>query len=268
MSKCLSKIMLSICFIGQLLFVFGQNEQDSLLYIISTTDNDSLKAEAFNELSWVKLRTASKESEVYADSAVYLARKNNLTITLITAYNRKGTAVYYQQDYPRALKIYNMVLEMESAQSGNYYGIGRAHNQLSLIHKELGNTSRALEHCKQAFQYYNNHGYEDYANNLLLVEGNLYQQVSDFDSALYCYLRAMDMAVEKGNYSQEALANLNIGVLEIKLENYLKAIQHLRRANVMFSVLGDKREMSNVYNNLGITFFQLDKLKFLLLQQL
>ncbi|MEX0274772.1 MAG: tetratricopeptide repeat protein, partial [Flavobacteriaceae bacterium] len=126
---------------------------DSLLSTLNTHSHDSSKVNTLNELAW-ELRIANPEKATsYANEAKEISQSLEYPSGFLTSLNRLGVIAFYKKDFPKAESLYLEILEGEKKQN-NRFGIGRAHNQLGEIYKNMGDHQKAIEHASNSLEIF------------------------------------------------------------------------------------------------------------------
>ncbi len=90
--------------------------------------------------------------------------------------------------------------------------------------------------------------------------GNGYFFVSNFDSASFYYLKALDLREKIGDLDGIAATTNNLGIIYTKLNQYEQAIKFYRISLNTYKKLKDTSSFSTIYNNIGTIFYQIDSL--------
>ena len=228
-----------------------------MLHLLHESKSNPFRVDILNELAWSLRKSESQRAESYADWALSLSDTLQYHKGYITGMNRKGMAIFYQKNYEEALRVYLQILELEKQDSHNHYGIGRAHNQLSKILKELGNYPLALSHSMKALEIFDSLGYGEISGTVLITQGILLEANGKFRESLECFLKALEIGQNHQNKEIEGFALMNLGDYSISTKNYSKAIDYLNQSLVIFEDFHDKIELAKLFNSLGIAYFHL-----------
>lgn len=257
----LLRMILIITFFLMLFQSIAQDENtiDALSISLEKAENDSLKVEILNDLSW-EFRQMNPDTAIYfakragqiSDSIFFIRGK-------ITSMNRLGAVAIYQNKYDQAETIYLKVLEAEIAEEYDY-GIGRATYQLSEIYRNKGDFEKAIPLGKKAlaiFESIEEIGLAAIVSNSL---GNTYTEVGQYTIATQYLMESLTIREQLGNNISIANAYLNLGVLAIKMENYKLAKTYLLKSLKIFELEESAYDQALVLNNLGIVYYKEDKI--------
>lgn len=258
LKKKLLKMISIFCFFILSTNTFCQKDMviDSLLNVIKTQSQDTLKVNALNELAWLYRKNNPIEAEKFARNAKKISDSLFYLNGRLTSLIRLGTVAFYQKDYQKAERLYLEVLKKETERK-NDYGIGRATNQLGLIYKEVGALKKALNNFIQAnekFEFLNK------KKNVAIISnniGDLFRQQGNYKMSMEYFLRSLEIHKVLGNKSSLASTYLNIGILHLSLNQYTKAIDYFFKSEKFFKELKDNYELSRVYNNIGVAYFKM-----------
>jgi len=233
-----------------------KNIIDSLILLSqSKTLNDTLKIQAFNELSWELRKTNFSKAKYYALNAYKTSKKINYPKGVVTSLNRLGTAYIFNKQFSLAEKEYLKVLRLEK-QSGNKYGIGRANNQLSEIYRNKKDLSKALSYGLDALNIF---GQLKQLSLEALVSNNvglIYQNMGSYEQANRYLLKGLSIREQLKEEKNIAHSYTNLGILYLVMKNYENAKEYFLKSENYFIKIHDDYELSKIYNNLGVVYFE------------
>ncbi|MDP9954980.1 signal transduction histidine kinase/Tfp pilus assembly protein PilF [Epilithonimonas hungarica] len=247
-------IFFSICFINA--NSQQKNIIDSLILLSqSEASHDTVKIQAFTELSWEFRKTNFSKAKYYALNAYTISKKINYPKGIVTSLNRLGTAYIFNKQFSRAEKEYLKVLRLEK-QSGNKYGIGRANNQLSEIYRNKKDLSKALSYGLDAlnvFEQLKQQSLEALVSNNV---GLIYQNMGSYEQANKYLLKGLAIREQLKEDKNIANSYTNLGILYLVMKNYESAKDYFLKSEYYFIKFNDDYELSKIYNNLGIIYFE------------
>lgn len=247
-------IFFSICFINA--NSQQKNIIDSLILLSqSKASHDTVKIQAFTELSWEFRKTNFNKAKYYALNAYTISKKINYPKGIVTSLNRLGTAYIFNKQFSRAEKEYLKVLRLEK-QSGNKYGIGRANNQLSEIYRNKKDLSKALSYGLDAlnvFEQLKQQSLEALVSNNV---GLIYQNMGSYEQANKYLLKGLAIREQLKEDKNIANSYTNLGILYLVMNNYESAKDYFLKSEYYFIKFNDDYELSKIYNNLGIIYFE------------
>lgn len=240
-------------------FVNGQAQQrkiDSLTNLVqSNTIEDTLKVNAFNELSWEFRKNNFTTAKYYAQNAYLISKKLNYKKGIVTSLNRLGTAYIFNKQFSLAEKTYLKVLKLETG-SGNKYGIGRANNQLSEIYRNKKDLAKALLYGLDALNIF---GQLKEQSLQALVSNNvglIYQNMGSYEQANKYLFKGLAIREQLKEEKNIAHSYTNLGILYLVMKNYESAKDYFLKSENSFIKLHDDYELSKIYNNLGVVYFE------------
>ncbi len=207
----LPTIMLLII-LSQNLFASKIDNLDSLKSILSEMQNDSIKLNILNQISWQYLQrnldSAEKYNAIFNEHAIKIKDLRNQAIGL----NTSCVVQWYKGDMDAALKyikkalIINLQRQDTSFLSGNYGNIG-------MLYDNLGQTDSAIYYYKKALTL------AIVSNNLIGQAKShaniaiLFTDVKDFQLALKHNFEAEKIYLKIGNISDLPILYNNIGII-------------------------------------------------------
>lgn len=167
------------------------SKTDSLLKVIESTLDDSLKVRTYIELGQELLNSDINQSIHYLDDAILLALKINYKRGLADAYNFQGRALTNQGNFQDAIFTNRQSLK-EYQDLKDKAGEANILNNIGSIYYRMGNSSKALEYHFQSLKIS-----QEIDNKLRIGTsynniGTVYQQSeSTLDDALDSYKKAL-----------------------------------------------------------------------------
>lgn len=203
---------------------FAQNNNiDSLRQVIKTTKSDSIKVDTYNKLAWKYMFNDKETASEILNKTERLALKTNQKYGYNTFLNSKG--IFYDVN-------------------------GAADSALIYFKKSLQYSVENKFPTQEQYTY----------NNLGMYAWNK----GKYQEALNSFFKALKLA-EKNQLKDTTLkidATLNnIGLIYQEMELYEKAIPYHQRALKIRSARNYAQGEAASYNNLGICFKHLDKIK-------
>lgn len=249
------KFCFLICFQLGSTTCFSQNRAGSLLNIVHTSKDDTLKVNALNEL-FLEFEFADQEKAAeYLKQALETAKKSNFKKGLATTYTYYGYFSEDLGDYPGALKHHISALKT-SAEITDKKGIAASYNNIGIIYFNQGNYPQALKHqlmsLKIKEEINDKKGLATTYNSL----GNVYSAQGNYPEALKNYFSFMKIEEKLGNKSRAASAYNNIGIIYKRQGNYAEALKHFYDALKIHIELNDKKGIARCYNNIGNVYLQ------------
>jgi len=291
-----------ILFSGIIIFIIStfcvaQNTQvDSLINVVQSAKDDSLKVDATIELASKYYMTNASEAIRYGNEARDLAEKISYMNGLAYAYKSIGMGYYFLSDYVNAL--FNWQQSMETfRQIDNKLGVANMLNNLGAVYFNQGDDQTAIEYYLESLKvseeigdklrvttalvnigavYFNKKRSHELAlkyygralplsrelgdfeamGTVSVNMGEIFLENDDLDSALAYFESATD-AYEKSKSVKLAYALNNIGKVYVKRNEYNKAIETQKEAYKIAENLDAKLEMAQAQIGLGNSYDQL-----------
>jgi signal transduction histidine kinase/Tfp pilus assembly protein PilF len=241
-------------------WLFAQTtEQDSLLQLINTTENDSIKTKSLIDLAWTYDRTEWKKQYIYAKEAFERSRElNNVHLQMLSLHvlgdsylsfeGRSDSAlVYLKKGLSLATDVDSSVIKADFLKSiGVFYHI-------------LGTYDTAFEYYQQAIVIAENEHLEErlcrYLNNMAII---LMRQ-KKYDSALIYFQQALKIAQKLDNkliistlLSNMGIIHSNRGEYDEALAVYYHSLDVKKSENDKLGEVITICNIGNVYNRKGL----------------
>ncbi|HEY6161992.1 MAG TPA: tetratricopeptide repeat protein [Bacteroidia bacterium] len=256
-------------FLSLLLFSFSslnarEQQTDSLIRLLSSSKNDSLRINIYVELGWEYMEKGEYTmANDYATEGLTIAYRafhgSHDTLFLLKSadlYNLLGAISLSQDKYEEAITLFDSSLQM-SRQARFKKGKGRALGNLGLIYKSQGNYPRALEYMLQALQIA-----EEQKNKKSIATnygniGVIYDLQQDYTHALDYYFKALSITREMHNDAGSAIHLGNIGVTLKKQEHFTEALGYYKQALDICRHTGYRQGISLHSGNIGSIYYEL-----------
>ena len=146
-------------------------------------------------------------------------------------HNNRGLTYGEKGDYDRAIKDFNMAIDLNP-----HYAY--AYNNRGAAYRSKGNFDRAIEDCSKAIKLKSNYA-EPYSNR-----GAAYREKGEIDRAIADYDKAIDLKPDfvEAHYNR-GIAYGEKGDYDRAIQDYTKAIEH-------------KPDLAVAYNNRGNAYYQ------------
>lgn len=264
------------------LTTWSQKDVDSLKGYVIVSENDSITAGLYNQISHQFLQFNSDSSLYYAQKALDISENENLNLVNANANLNIGIAYFQKNQYALSLQYLNAALSLyKSTQS--IYEEAIALFNISIVYHNISKYDQSIIYGLESLKLFESIGEQHY---LLLLRSNLghdylltkdyetaekYLQLSvndNADSLLYMkyYIRMGDLFLYgKSNY-QKAISFYNKGLNYAK---HLNDLNEISRANNQLGSLYTKlREYDTALYFLHEGYSYYDKLKSKALQKL
>lgn len=264
-----------------------QSKTDSLLLILKSATNDTVKIKTCFQLCNITIYSEPDKARQYALKALEAAETLDNKKHSIDAYRAIGNTYYYQSNYPKAMEYYRKSLEM-SRQSNNKKSEAWCLKSIGIVYDLQANYPKAIEYYQKSLQLseeikdtlsiakcLNNIGVvhvcqenyqraiEYYQESLKLKEkmgdmlsvsitynniGNVYVEMERYNEAMANYRKSYQLSKKIGDTQGEASALFNIGFAYYNQEEYDKALKNYQKSLVMVRKMGDEKRVAQRLN--------------------
>ncbi len=232
---------------------------DSLLKVIETTSNDSIKWRLTNQVSFYFIFNDIKRAASLLNEGIKETHKASLDFNHTELTNTKG--IYFDVLGQKDSAKYYFEKGLDLSQEYGYKGIEQMSlNNLGMFNWNNGLFHEALDYFFQALEMNRVHnpkniqGKSVYLNNI----GLIYQELKQYDKALEYHYKALKIREEINLKSEQAISQSNIGVCynslfryEEAIQSYEKAIALAKSANSLRNYYAFHGNLANVYQEMG-----------------
>lgn len=225
------KLIFTWGFIVLFLSGFSQvNPGTSSQNVLKAAPDDTVKVQAFIELSANVLKTDANEALVYAQSALSLAEKLNFKRGQAYALKSIGMAWYFQGNYIESMLYWQQSLAIFQ-KIDDKLGVANMLNNLGAINFNQGGDEKALNYYLESLRVSENIGDKLRIVTALLNIGAVYaNKANTHDLALKYYLRALPISEEIGDPEAIGTLEVNIGELYLAGEKQDEALVYFEKA--------------------------------------
>lgn len=211
-----------------------QKELDSLLRTLQNhLPEDSIKILILNEVVYAYRNIDPGKGLEYADQSIMLATKLNIPKLIAGAHSHKGVSYAARGQDSLARLMYIKASEIHSS-IGNTIGVAVANNNLGLLAFNKSDYRAAIDHHTKSVEAFIAAKDTFRAANAMTNLGVDYQYLSDFNTALGYYFKALALFELKGDPSTYGIgmANslTNIGLVYKNISQYERALEYYQRA--------------------------------------
>lgn len=239
--------------------LFAQKEIiDSLLTVLKTAQEDTMRVKALNDLSFQFSLTSNFNDElIYATEALKLAQKLNWKKGQATAFNNIGGAYDNKANNGEALKNYFESLKINE-EIGDKKGIAFCHNNIGIVYYNIGNYEDALKNYFTSLQILQEMGNKMAIASVYNNIGNAYDRLNNSEDALKSLMAALKTREEIGDQIGLASSYDNVGIIHLSLGNYAEALKNYMAGLKIREEIGDIDGLSYSYLNLGAYYYKLN----------
>ena len=249
---------------------FGQlnKEIDSLLSVLKTSKEDTVKVNVLNILSRQYRRTGnSPQGMKYAEEAISLAKKINFRSGIVNSYNNIGMHYEYQGNYPEALK--NLFVALKIAEEiKDKKLIAYCYSCIGAVYEEEGRSHPSSSLRKEFFEealkddfasLKINEEIEDKFGSSICYNdiGVVYMDQDNYPDALKNYFASRKLAGEIKEKRFVAGVSCNIGDVYMKQGDYNKALENHFLSTKISQEIGDRKNLADSYSSIGKIYLKL-----------
>jgi serine phosphatase RsbU (regulator of sigma subunit) len=232
---------------------------DSLLVVLKTAKEDTIKVKSLNEIAW-EYRNKSNYAAAakYSLDAIDLGIKLNFKKGLGRAYHHMGVISQEKGNYPEALtycfsalKI-NEELKDTMSVSDSYLTIGN-------VYLLQGNYADGLKWYNQALKYNQALGDKKRIATCYGNMGVLYKRQQDYPKALESQFAALKMLEEAGDQEGVIRCYINISNIYVHQKMFADGMKYQLIALKLAEETGSRRQAAVVYGNIGEAYLLQNK---------
>lgn len=210
-------------------FTLGQNKHivDSLLTVLKTVKEDTVKVKALNRLSYEFISSNPDSTVLLTNSARLLAAKLNYNTGIAASYFYSAEALITLNKNTEAVKA----------------------------------SEQALHFFELAFQGANETQKKiitDFQYRVYTSMGNAYYITGNFAMAINCFKESLLLAKQMNKKSSLAISYGNIGIMESEQGNYPEGLKNQLLSLAIIESLPDKPNVDATYNNIGNIYDAMD----------
>ncbi|PLX12454.1 MAG: hypothetical protein C0594_02435 [Marinilabiliales bacterium] len=234
-------------------FAENKTKTDSLLNVISNSNDDTTKVKALLKLGYQFEYSNPDTSLYYYIKAQQLAIKAGNKKLEANSLNCIGIVYKHKSDYPKALAAYNKAL-IVNEEYGDKKAMASNLGNIGVIHMSQSRYDTALDYFFRALRILEEINNKDIIAFNLGNIGIIYYYQKQYDKALEYYNKTLQAFKEIG-YQDGVAANLgNIGIVYYDQKQYDKALDYYRQALKINTEIGYKDRMASNLSNIGLVY--------------
>ncbi|MBL6448717.1 tetratricopeptide repeat-containing sensor histidine kinase [Fulvivirga sp. 29W222] len=228
---------------------------DSLSQILENVTTDTAEVDVLNELAFAYLHVDPIASRDDVDIAYESAQRLDYEEGKAKSLNVYGGLEWALGNYNKSLEYYLQALQIYQALNEELLA-AQVTNNIGEIYKKLGEVDKSLSYLLQAIKVLEKHGYPTlgYVNI-----GEAYLMLSNSDSALYYFQKALVSNENERNVQYEAYAYHGIAEAELELKRYEASMINANKALQLRVNNRDHRGASYTYLLLGKVYDGLEQ---------
>ncbi len=232
---------------------FGQDVQrmDSIITALNQPDlGDSQKIVLYNQLGWEYRKSHPDSTIYYAELAMALVKRNNLTQGIAQSLNYIGIGYHYKGNNVKSFEYYNLALE-EAKIHNDSSQYAHALNSLGRLHLNQGDFIKSYDAYFKALEIFQKINDVEGIGYCYKSLAELYQTQKNYEKALEMSQLSLDIRLKSNNIRGQVSILIEIAGIYEKLENFDKAFDHYLQAKVRAESIDDKVNIANI--DLGIS---------------
>lgn len=192
-------------------------------------------------------------------SIISIAQRRTLDSLLLADRNLQGDVKAYNQikiskysiDQDSSMLFAKSALRLSQSDTTKIL----AENQLAWVLKSKGQITEAKKLAKSSLKTAKNLNYEIGMSDLYLTLGSIFNNSSDYDSALFFQQKALLIFKELNDFDGQASILNNMSILYQKTGEYDRSKQVLDQSLEIRRKQGRQKEIGDVYLNLGNVYY-------------
>ncbi len=229
------------------------NKIDSLQKLINTPKTaDTTLIKAYNDLGIQHATSNPILAKQNINKALRIAHKIKKPRGIAGANNCLGVVYYYQKEYDSALVYFNKAYKINT-EMGHSWGQASALHQIGVVQNHLNKYSKAIKSFQKAGKVFKS--LNDSLSYIKTIEniGVSYNLMKYQKKGLERFLSANTLYKQLHNTSGIGRTYIHISQILIKQKEYEKALSYLKKSLPHIHSGGNKRHLSVVLNNIGIS---------------
>ena len=235
--------------------------QDSLLAVLKTQGEDTLKVKTLINLSFHYSLNDAPRSLTYAQQALDLSERLRWKRGVALAYFRISAAYDNLGQFAKALE-YRLQEVEKWRELGNKKNVCIVLGNIGVSYSDMGDNARAMEYYIKSLKVAEEIGNTQQTINNLTNIGSVYKEQQSYAKALEYYNSALNISRAHGLKAEEAVNCGNIGNVQLSLKNHNAALLYYQRALRIDDSLNNKRNSTAWLANMaGVYQTQSDSAK-------
>jgi tetratricopeptide (TPR) repeat protein len=231
---------------------FSQRSVDSLVQVVKTLPDDTLKVRVYGWISngYSKMRTKNDLARAYADSVLLVSQRIKFEAGIASAHYHYGNIEQFEGNLKLAIDHFNQALAYHEREQNTYqmvnnlFALGKAYRNLGEFDKSLDQLYRAAMLCEKSND-------KDGLSQALNSMGGIYRQLKRYPEAIAQYRRSNALYKELGRDVDYAMGLQNVGNVYSGMGSYDTAKVLYQEALKIVHDLGKAYEEAIVLGNLG-----------------
>lgn len=205
------------------------SQLDSLVSLTQNNNPDTVRIDAYNQLSRAVLGSNPDSSIFYSQSAAGISEEISDFSRTGTSYKNVGLGYYYKADFVKVLEFWTRSLEaFEKAEDAK--GVANLLSNLGAVYYTTGDNSNAVDYYLRAQRIAEESGDDLRLATVLQNLGAVYESTKEFDKAESYLLQAIEISKLLEYDKGIGTMALNLGDIYMQQEKYDLAETYLEMA--------------------------------------
>lgn len=207
--------------------------------------------------NWMAAESDFDKALIYYSKFREIQEELKDTVALSMVIFNTGNIFFDKGNYEKALQNYLESLAfLEKAKNSNQRLIASRYLSIGNIYERLSYPDLAIQNYKTSLSIYQKFQDSESIGDLFLNIGKVFENLNEPDSALSYYEMATSKYETLNNQVLLAEVYQNIGVIYNQVSSPEFALNYLQKAEKIYENT-DHRNLSNVYNSIGASYFSL-----------
>lgn len=223
---------------------------DSLISTLSNANNDTVKINILNEISWNYSEYNFIKALEYANSALRLSNNINWKFGEAAAHNNLGEAYKYKGEIGKAIDNYEIALEI-FVQINDQNEIANTLRYLGMAYFNISNFPKSFEYYNKSLKIFQQLEDKAGVSKVYSYLGILHAAFNENKKALGYFNQSLEIEKELKNGKNTGIQLGNIGITYYELQDNEKALEYLEEALLILEDLGEYYNYSIILSNSG-----------------
>jgi len=229
---------------------------DSLLHVVKSTQNDSIKAEALYYLTFQYVNSDLNLARNTNAKAFKIAQDLHSDYALARAFNAKGVIHDVEGNIDSAYICYRKSLTF-AEKSKSVLTKASVINNLGLLEWNKGNYDQAIQYYNQSLTLFEQINNANGIANTLSNIGLIYADIENYSKAEQYTLLALQTREKTNDIYGISVSLINLGNIKENKSLFKEAIKAYEKAVQYKIKLKDEKGLATVYNNLTSLYIKI-----------
>lgn len=238
--------------VGNSICAQNKKQIDSLLQVISTTTNDSVKILNYNKVAWHYVFSDTSQAKRFLFKSEKIASKNKKSYGYNEIMNLRGIMMDIKGSTDSAKFYFLKTLDLSRKNKHKVIEV-RSYNNLGILYWNQGNYKTALHYFLEGLKQ-NENLPEDkkiktsiFYNNI----GLIYQELNLNEKALTYHLKAYDLRLKDNLKKEQASSLNNIGICYHSMNRNSEALENYQKGLLIAKESSNLIDYYKISENIG-----------------